>query len=335
MSGYLRTPKLKALGLVLAAVLMLLGLAASVFLGFARIHPRDALDAYLAFNGSNEHLIIRTARVPRALIATAVGASLAVAGALMQAFTRNPLASPSLFGINSGAAFALVVVSALWSLDSLTTVAWASYAGAALAAVMVYALGSIGRDGMTPIKVTLAGSAMTALFSSLTSGVLLVNGRSFDQVLGWLVGSVADRNLDTLLLVLPYIAGSLLAAFAMAGSVNLLSMGDEVARGLGGRTALIRAAMAVIVVLLAGASVAIAGPIAFVGIVIPHLSRALVGPDHRWLLPMCALLGANLLLFADTGARFILPGKETPVGVVTALIGIPFLIAVARRQKHE
>ncbi|MEI7024699.1 FecCD family ABC transporter permease [Paenibacillus sp. y28] len=322
-------------GLAGAFVLMLLCMAASVLFGIKQIPFHTIIEAYTSFNGSNEHLIITTTRVPRAFIAAAVGASLAMAGALMQALTRNPLASPTLFGINSGAAFALVLVSALSSLTSLAQITWVSFIGAGAASIIVYALGSAGRDGLTPIKITLAGAALTAFFSSMTSGVLLVNGKTFDQVLSWLVGSVANRDLSTLLAVLPYLIAAWIGALIIAGPVNLMAMGDDVAKGLGQRTLLVKIVLSVIVVILAGGAVAIAGPIGFVGIMIPHLARALVGNDHRWLLPFCGLLGAVLLLGADVGSRFLMYGKEVPVGAVTAIIGVPFFVVIARRKNNE
>ena len=310
---------------------MIVGVICSIAFGVANIHWRTIIEAFVNFNGSQEHLIVTTARLPRALIAAAAGASLAVAGTLMQAVTRNPLASPSLFGINAGAAFFVVAGSAFFGLGGLSTFATLAFIGAAVAAALVYMLGSIGSDGLTPLKVTLAGAAMTAFFSSLSLGILMTSGKTFDQVLFWFVGSVAGRDLDIFLSAAPYMFTALIGAWIMARHMNLLTLGEEVATGLGQNIFAIKLIAGVFVVLLAGGSVSVAGPIAFVGIMIPHLTRHLVGLDHRWVIPYSAVLGGILLLYADIGSRYIAFPKEVPVGVMTAIIGVPFFVYIARR----
>jgi len=287
--------------------------------------------AFTAFDGSAEHLIVRNARLPRALVAAAVGGALAVSGAMLQTITRNPLASPSIFGVNAGSALFIIVGIALFDITSLTQFVWFAFLGAALAAGAAYALGSAGAGGASPLKITLAGAATTAFCASITQGVMLVNGRTFDQIVFWLVGSVAGREMHMLLPVVPFMALGWIVALAASSPLNALALGEDVARGLGLRVGLLKIACAAAVVLLAGSSVAVAGPIAFVGIVVPHVARFLVGNDHRWLLPYCAVLGAALLLAADVGARAIAMPNEVPVGIVTALIGVPFFIWVARR----
>jgi iron complex transport system permease protein len=303
----------------------------SILLGITNYQWNTVIEAYTHFDGSNEHLILRTARVPRALIAATVGASLAIAGALMQALTKNPLASPGIFGVNAGAALFIVIAVSIFNIGSSAEYAWVAFLGAGIVALFVYAAGSLGGAGLTPVKITLAGAAITAFASSITQGVLLVNGKAFDQVLYWLVGSVAGREMSMLTPVIPYIAVAWIAAFFIAGPINILMMGEDIARGLGQRTLLVKTIAAVIIVLLAGGSVAVAGPIGFIGIVIPHMARYWVGSDHRWLIPYCGVIGAILLLLADIGSRFILMPKELPVGVLTALIGVPFFIYIARR----
>ncbi|WP_088830667.1 FecCD family ABC transporter permease [Paenibacillus tyrfis] len=321
----------KIIGLIAALVLLALAMAASVMFGLNYYSWDRVIASYTQFDGSNEHIIIQTARVPRAFIAAAVGASLAVAGALMQAITRNPLASPSIFGVNAGAAFAIVLSVALFDVSGMTRYTWIAFLGAAVSAGGVYFLGSIGRDGLTPIKITLAGSAVTAFFASLTQGILLGSGKAFDQVLFWLVGSVAGRTMEMLNAVLPYMLVALVGALLLSPQINVLAMGEDVAIGLGQRTLLVKAAAAVVIVLLAGGAVSVAGPVVFVGIIVPHIVRYLVGIDHRWLIPYCAVLGALLLVSADVGARFIAMPKEVPVGVTTALIGVPFFVYIARK----
>ncbi|WP_010497624.1 FecCD family ABC transporter permease [Paenibacillus elgii] len=321
----------KIIGLIAALVLLALAMAASVMFGLNYYSWDRVIASYTQFDGSNEHIIIQTARVPRALIAAAVGAGLAAAGALMQAITRNPLASPSIFGVNAGAAFAIVLSVALFDVSGMTQYTWIAFLGAAVSAGGVYFLGSIGRDGLTPIKITLAGSAVTAFFASLTQGILLGSGKAFDQVLFWLVGSVAGRTMEMLNAVLPYMLVALVGALLLSPQINVLAMGEDVAKGLGQRTLLVKAAAAFVIVLLAGGAVSVAGPVVFVGIIVPHIVRYLVGIDHRWLIPYCAVLGALLLVSADVGARFIAMPKEVPVGVTTALIGVPFFVYIARK----
>ncbi|RAP73424.1 FecCD family ABC transporter permease [Paenibacillus montanisoli] len=331
MNTLLSTRFSRLIGLIICLLLLAAGLICSILFGTADISWRTIVESYTSYNGSQEHLIIQTARMPRALIAAMAGASLAVAGALMQGITRNPLASPSLFGINAGAAFFIVVSSAFFGASSLSTFATLAFAGAACTAFIVYVLGSIGSDGLTPIKVTLAGAAMTAFFSSLSMGVLLTGGQTFDQVLYWFVGSVAGRDMGIFTAAAPYMGIALVGSLLLSRHMNLLVLGEDVATGLGQSTVYVKLAAAVIVVLLAGGSVSIAGPIAFVGIIIPHITRYLVGTDFRWTLPYCALLGGILLLASDIGSRFIAFPKEVPVGIMTAILGVPFFVYIARR----
>ncbi|WP_459844329.1 FecCD family ABC transporter permease [Halanaerocella petrolearia] len=317
---------------MITLLLLISCIIASVIFGVTDISLKTVIKAYTDFTGSNKEIIIKTTRVPRALIATFVGGSLAIAGALMQALTKNPLASPGIFGVNAGASFFVVLGISFLSVSSLGQLSILAFLGAAISAGIVYALGSVGRDGLTPLKLTLAGAAITALFSSFTQGMLVLNEKALDSVLFWLTGSVAGRDLNLLLSVLPYILVGWIAAFVIAKAINILVMGEDIAKGLGQKTALVKLMAGVIIVLLAGSSVAVAGPIGFIGIIIPHLARFLVGRDYRWLLPYSALLGAILLLLADIGARYIIMPQEVPVGVMTAFIGTPFFIYIARRR---
>ncbi|WML59182.1 iron ABC transporter permease [Neobacillus sp. PS2-9] len=327
----LKSTPLKWLGLITAILLMLLLMCASVIYGYTDTSWRTAIESYTSYNGSNEHIIIQTVRFPRALIASAVGASLAIAGVLMQTLTKNPLASPGIFGINAGAGFAVVVAITLFSVTDLQAFNGLAFLGAAVAAVSVYAIGSFGREGLTPMKLTLAGAAMSAMFSSFTQGLLVVDEAALEQVLFWLAGSVQGRKLETLFSVLPYIGVGWVGAVLISGKMNILSMGEDVAKGLGLNTGLVKLAIGVIVILLAGGSVAVAGPIGFVGIVVPHITRSIIGIDHRWVIPLSGILGAILLLAADIAARYVLMPSEVPVGVMTAVIGTPFFIFIARR----
>ncbi|MDF2668868.1 MAG: Iron compound transporter, permease [Paenibacillus sp.] len=320
-------------GVVLGLILLLASIAASIRFGATNFSWHTSWEAMFHYDESvKDQIIIRTTRVPRAFIAAAIGASLAIAGVLMQALTRNPLAAPSVLGVNAGATCFIVTAALVFSVDSIKVLMWISFLGAAAAAICVYVLGAIGRDGLTPMKIILAGSAITALFSSFTQGLLVMNKQGLNTVLFWLTGSIAGRSSEILLTVLPYMAVCWLAACFLAREMNLLMMGEDTAKGLGQRTIVIKTLAGIIIVVLAGGAVAVAGPIGFIGIVIPHIARFLVGIDHRWVIPYSALLGAILLIVADLVARFIMIPEEIPVGVMTVIIGGPFFIYIARKE---
>lgn len=319
------------IGLLISIIILIFLMCASIVYGYTNTTWKMALDAFSAFDGSNEHLIIQSVRLPRALIAAAVGASLAIAGVLLQTLTKNPLAAPEIFGINAGAGFAVVIVVTLFSLSNLQIFTWVSFLGATAAFVCVYAIGSFGREGLTPMKLTLAGAAISAMFASMTQGFLVINETALEQVLFWLAGSVSGRKLETLAAVLPYLTVGWFIAMFISNKMNILSMGEDVAKGLGLKTGLLKIGAGIAIILLSGGAVAVAGPIGFIGIVIPHLTRAVVGIDHRWVIPFSALFGGMLLLAADIGSRYIIMPQEVPVGVMTAVIGTPFFIYIARK----
>jgi len=325
-----RTYPLLLTGLLLSLFVLLICLVLSVTYGTADISLDKVFTALIAFDGSIEHLIIRTVRLPRSLIAILVGAAIAVAGTLMQGLTRNPLADPGILGINAGAVMAVVMTSFIFGTSSPIVYAWSAFMGAGVAAVTVYSLGSLGRGGLTPLNITIAGAALSAFLSSLTTGILILSQKTLDEIRFWLAGSVAGSDFALFLQVLPYIAIGLVVAFAIGKPITTLSLGEDVARGLGQRTAWVKVAAAVSVVLLAGSSVAVAGPIGFIGLVVPHIIRFIVGFDYRWILPYSAVFGAILLLVADIGARLLIKPQEVPVGVMTALVGTPFFIYLAR-----
>lgn len=328
---FLRSRRALVFGLPVVAGVLFLSLLGSVRFGAAEIGTSDVVSAFVDYDGSEEDLIIRTLRVPRALIAALVGAALAVAGAIMQGLTRNPLADPGILGIEAGAALAVVGSVFLFGASSLTAYALFAFVGGALTAVVEYVLGTLG-GGMSPMKLVVAGAAMAALLSSLTMAVLILNQRTLEEIRFWLAGSVAGRDLSLLLQVLPYVGAGLLLAFVLGRQITALTLGEDVATGLGQRTGWVKAGCAVAVVLLAGSAVAIAGPIGFVGLVIPHVVRFFVGMDYRWILPYSAFLGAVLLVCADIAARLVLRPQELPVGIMTALVGAPFFIYLARKR---
>ncbi|MBB6695261.1 iron ABC transporter permease [Cohnella xylanilytica] len=323
----------RAAMLAACCLALLLGMVASVLFGATRYGWSVAWDAAFRYDeNAVQQMIVRTTRMPRAFMAASIGASLAIAGALMQTLTRNPLASPGVLGINSGASFVVVTATLLFSVASMQALAWLAFAGAAAAAGAVYLLSSLGREAMTPMKIVLAGSALTALFSSFTQAILVLNQQGLNSVLYWLTGTIAGRSTDMLRTVLPYMAACWIGAWLISRDLNVLLMGEDASKGLGQRTAWLKTIAGLIVVVLAGGAISVAGPIGFIGVVVPHLARHLSGHDHRWLIPFSGVLGALLLVAADLAARFILIPEEVPVGVMTALVGVPFFFYLARRR---
>ncbi|MBT2615174.1 iron ABC transporter permease [Peribacillus frigoritolerans] len=321
----------KWMGLFITILLLLFLLCSSIVYGYTDTTWKMAIDAFTDFNGTNEHIVIQSVRLPRALIASAIGASLAISGVLMQTLTKNPLASPDIFGVNAGAGLAVVTGVTVFGISNLQVFTWLSFLGAAIAAISIFMIGSMGRGGLTPMKLTLAGAAMTAMVASLTQGLLVSNEALLEQVLFWLAGSVSGRSLDNLVAVLPYLVVGWGLALIMSGKMNVLSMGEDVAKGLGLNIVFLKLVLGLAIILLSGGSVAVAGPIGFIGIVVPHLTRSIVGIDHRWLIPFSGLFGAVLLIAADVISRYILMPREVPVGVMTAIIGTPFFIYIARK----
>lgn len=322
----------KSLGIVIGALLLIACIYSSIAFGATKVGFSDVVQSFTHYDeSSNNQIIIKTSRMPRAFIAAAIGASLAIAGALIQAITRNPLADPNVLGINYGASFFIVFAITVLSVSSTFSLMWISFLGAAVGAAAAYLLGSVGRDGLTPLKIILAGAALSALFSSFTQALLVLDEQGLNDVLFWLTGSVAGRTMEMLSVVWPFMAVSWVAALLIARHINVLTMGEEAAKGLGQRTLAVKIVAGAIIGVLAGCSVAIAGPIGFIGMVIPYIARFFAGTDYRWIIPYSAILGAILLLLSDIAARFIVMPEELPVGAVTAIVGIPFFIYVARR----
>ncbi|WP_066382039.1 FecCD family ABC transporter permease [Anabaena sp. CA = ATCC 33047] len=328
-----KTPKISVLGgLILGILLLLTCLVYSVTLGAAEIPINKILESFISFDGSYEHLIIQTVRLPRSLIAILVGAALAVSGALMQGLTRNPLADPGILGIESGAALAVVATIFVFGSSSLSVLTIVALLGAAATAILVYCLGSLGKGGATPLNLTVAGAALTALISSLTTAILIVSQRTLEEIRFWLAGSLSGRDVNILVQVLPFVAVGLVIAFAVSRQITTMSLGEDVAKSLGQQTGWIKIVTAISVILLAGSSVAMAGPIGFIGLIVPHIIRFFIKTDYRWILPYSAVVGATLLLIADVAARILLKPQELPVGVMTALIGAPFFVYLAKSK---
>jgi iron complex transport system permease protein len=282
--------------------------------------------------------VIWSVRVPRTALGLAAGAALGLSGCLMQALTRNPLADPGVLGVSAGAAFAIAVSVGVFGLGSVYGYIWFAFAGALFASVLVYLLGGLGRSGTTPVKLALAGVAITSLLSSLTSAVVLTDADALNRFRFWEAGSLANQNGDTLVQVLPFLAVGAVLALATAPALNGLALGDDVAASLGLRLGLVRIQGVLAVTLLTGGAVAVIGPVVFVGLVVPHLARILtqaagIGPDHRWLLPLSAVLAPCLLLLADIAGRLIARPVEIQAGILVAFIGGPFFIAMVRRRR--
>jgi iron complex transport system permease protein len=324
---------LRAFGLVAGLGLVLLAGLLSLRFGAHPVSTSSVWDALFHYDPTNyDQAVVRSQRVSRTIIALGVGAGLAVAGATMQAVTRNPLASPSILGVSSGSAFGVVTAIYFLGLSSVSEYLWFSFAGAIAASAIVFTLGSIGGAVSTPVRLTLAGVAISAMLSSWTSALLLMSEETFDQVRFWFAGSVVGRDLDTFWFVSPFLLVGTLACVLMGHQLNVLSMSEDAARALGMNTTRVRLVCAALVVLITGAAVSVTGPIGFVGLAVPHIVRSVVGPDYRWVLPYSVLFGAAFLVGADLLGRVVLPTGELQAGLVTGLLGAPFLVYLARKR---
>ncbi|MBE8475106.1 FecCD family ABC transporter permease [Streptomyces justiciae] len=317
--------------------LLLTGLAAltlctalSLALGARSVPLPTVVDALFGDAHGRDALVVTGLRLPRTVIGLVVGAALGVAGAVAQAITRNPLASPTTLGINAGASFAVVVAIFALKLNDPVEYVWFAFAGAAAAALFAQALARRAGD-IDPVRLALGGTVLQLVLLSWTSAVMLLNQRTLDEARFWLAGSLAGRPLDTLWPVLPTLLLGIVVALAVAPALNALALGDDSAQSLGVPVARIRLAGGIAVVLLAGSAVAVAGPVAFIGLAAPHLVRPLLGADHRLLLPGCLIAGPLLLLSADVLGRMVLRPSELEVGIVTAFLGAPLLALLARK----
>ncbi|MGI5160986.1 FecCD family ABC transporter permease [Microbispora sp. CA-102843] len=327
-----RPARVRVLWLLVTAGVLAALMVASVALGSRDVSWSDVWAALGGADGSLEQAAV-TKRIPRTLLAVLVGAALGLSGGVMQGVTRNPLADPGILGVNMGASLSVVTAVAFFGLTSPTGYVWVAMAGAAVSAVFVYAVGSLGRGGATPLKLALAGAATSAAFASLVSAVVLPRNDIAGSFRLWQIGGVGGASYERIGHVLPFLAVGFAVCLLSARALNSLALGDELAAGLGERVAVVRATAALGAVVLCGASTAVAGPIAFVGLVVPHACRLLAGADHRWLLPFSALAGASLLTAADVVGRMVARPADIEVGIVTALIGAPFFIHIVRRQR--
>ena len=328
-----RRPKqLRVLWLLAVAVLLVALIVLSVAVGSRDVSWADIL-AGLSGSAENLEEAAVVKRAPRTALALLVGAALGLSGAVMQGVTRNPLADPGILGVNMGASLAIVTGIAWFGLASADGYLWVAILGAALAAVFVYTVGSLGRGGATPLKLALAGAATSAALASFVTAVSLPRGDVSSTIRSWLVGGVGGASWTSIQQMLPFLVIGLVISLLCARGLNSLALGDDLAAGLGERVAVVRVMAALGAVLLCGAATAIAGPIGFVGLVVPHACRLLVGVDHRWLLPFSALTGGCLVLAADILGRIVARPSEIDVGIITAIIGAPVFIAIVRRHK--
>lgn len=329
----LRRPATVRLAWFAGSIVVLAALCvASVAFGVREVSLGDIL-AGLSGDTSGVAEAAVVARLPRTVLAMLVGAALALAGASLQAVTRNPLADPAILGISGGAALVVVAGIAFFGLSDPYAIIALATAGAAGASAFVYAVGSLGRGGATPLKLALAGAASSAAFLSLVSAILLPRIDIVERFRFWQIGGVGGATWDRIGVALPFLAVGALVCFVCARGMNSLALGDDLAAGLGQNVARTRLVAFVGAVILCGAATAIAGPIGFVGLIVPHMCRLLVGTDHRWLLPFTAVSGAALLVAADVVGRLIARPDEVEVGVITALIGAPLFIWIVRRQR--
>lgn len=333
-AGLLKRNGWRAMMLVALTGALVTILLLSVAYGSKEIPLSIVLDGLFDFDGQNpDHLIIRSLRVPRTIVGALVGSALGVAGALMQGVTRNPLADPGILGVNAGAALFVVIGIHSFGVGSLTGYVWFAFIGAAITSLAVYTLGSLGREGATPVKLALAGAAFSAFLGSITSAILLLDVATLDQFRFWVVGSLANRNGTIARQVAPFIGVGLALSLVSGRLLNAMALGDDVARSLGQRVGLSRAFIGTLIVLLVGGATSAAGPIAFVGLTVPHVARAIVGPNYRWILPYSAVIAPVLLLGSDIVGRVIDRPSEVQVGIVTAVLGAPFFILLVRYRK--
>jgi iron complex transport system permease protein len=321
-----------AVGLAALLLLLLLAVAASLCVGSGGVRLPDVWHAVFDFDPNvRGQLVVNQVRIPRTCAGLLAGVALGPAGAVMQAVTRNPLADPGLLGVNAGASVSVVFAIGVIGLTTPSQYIWFGFLGALLASALVYSVGSLGRGGATPVKLALAGSATTAALTSLTTSMLVTNNDTFEQYRFWQVGSLADRDPSVLWQALPFILLGSAFALLLGPRLNAMALGDDLARGLGQRVGRARLASAAAVVLLCGAATVVAGPIAFVGLIVPHGVRLFTGPDQRWILPYSAVVAPVLLLLADVLGRLIARPGEVQVGVMTAAVGaIPFVLLVRR-----
>ncbi|WP_099159026.1 FecCD family ABC transporter permease [Virgibacillus ndiopensis] len=324
------TMRIKVILFIVTMLLLFLSILASLRVGAASIDFGTIFQSFFSDQTIKDFLIIQDLRLPRTLITIIIGASLAIAGAIMQAITLNQLASPQIFGVNAGASLVVVVGTIILPSISSSALVYFAFLGAVLGGSIVYYMASTG-GGTSPIKLALAGITVHLFLSAIIEGLILFHEDSTESVLFWLAGAVDGANWGEVQVIWPWAITGIVIAILFARQLTILGLGDDMAKGLGQNVVVTRSLFSLLVVVLAGASVAVAGPIGFVGLIIPHIARKLVGIDYRVIIPFSGLLGALLLVSADVLSRFIAFPSESPVGIVTALIGAPYFLYLARK----
>jgi iron complex transport system permease protein len=320
-------------GLLICLAVLLLAVLASIAVGSRDIPLPTVIDALFAYDDSNDHAIVQSLRLPRTLLGLLIGAALGISGALIQALTRNPLADPGILGVNAGASFFVLIAVGYLGMTSLQSYIWFAFLGAIVTTVMVYAVGSSGRNGATPVTLTLAGVAIGAILGGVSTALTLLNPTAFDRMRYWAAGALSGGSYEAVTTVAPFIGLGLLLAAIMARPLNAVALGDDLAKSLGANIVRTRTVVVIAVTLLAGGATAAAGPIGFVGLMVPHVARWIVGPDQRWIMAYTVVLAPVLLLVSDIIGRVVMRPGEIQVAIVTAFIGAPVLILLARRRK--
>jgi iron complex transport system permease protein len=324
----------RLIGWIAAVIALAAAIAISLAVG-SRDIPLDRVWAILVGNRdvAADVAAVIDLRIPRTVLALLAGLALGVSGAVIQAVTRNPLADPGILGVTAGSSFAVAMAVGVLGITAVTGYIWFAFGGALVAATVVYIVGSAGRGGGSPVRLTLTGVALGAVLAGITSAMVLVDPRAFQSMRSWESGSLQDRGWDVILPVLPFLVAGVILAAVIARALNAIALGDDLASSLGANVVLTRVLSVVVVTLLAGGATAIAGPIAFVGLMVPHVARWIVGPDQRWILAYTLVLAPTLLIVADVIGRVVLRPGELPAGIVTAVLGAPVLIVLVRRQR--
>ena len=332
--GLLRSTPSRTLLLIGAAVLLVGIAAASMFVGSGNIPADTVWRALVSGGGNTDAILVTDYRVPRTILGVAAGIALGLAGALLQAITRNPLADPGILGVNAGAYFAIVIGITFFGAGAISSYVWWAFGGAILTTVAVFLVGSRGRAGATPVRLVLAGVALGAVLGGISLGITLLHPDTFDRIRFWAVGSLQSRQLDIVVGVLPFIVVGTLLALVLSRTLNVVALGDDLAKSLGAHVTRTRVLGLVAITLLCGAATAAVGPISFLGLMVPYVARALFGPDQRWVIPFTLVLAPIIFLSADMLGR-VLVSSELPVGIVTAFIGAPVLILIIRRKQAK